>query len=154
MTEPEPKCPYCGKWSPEKCDMGGGRRTPECYERQLAQRTAELAEAKSQRDQLMASEDELQCDIASAFGWDMKGEEFGHAIRRVVKENAALKVQVARLRKTEAAAVVVLGHHDTGTCAAGRQSGWEALASALGPLEGHDREAMKINLGAVEGAEP
>ena len=44
MTEPEPKCPYCGKWSPEKCDMGGGRRTPECYERQLAQRTAELKE--------------------------------------------------------------------------------------------------------------
>lgn len=42
-------------------------------------------------NEAIRNEDELQCEIASAFGWDMKGELFGDAVRRVVADNKRLR---------------------------------------------------------------
>jgi len=60
----------------------------------------ERDEAKKQRDALLSELDSLQCNIASAFGWDLHGVTFADAVRAVVRERDALKAIVARLPKT------------------------------------------------------
>ena len=104
-------CRRCGKPKPEsnfyrvsKADKASRLRLGERIEpaETLLERIdalkTELDRAKKDRDRMMMELDGFQCDIASAFGWDMKGETFVASIRRVIAENKRLKEELQTSR--------------------------------------------------------
>ena len=85
------KCPRCG--SPMvamRCGFLMAHKVGglEC---QLVQRTTE-------RDRLFFKLDELQCDIASALGWDCHGIAFHRLVRGYVMAHEMERAEVARLK--------------------------------------------------------
>ena len=64
---------------------------------QEAQERAEKAEGE--RDNLFFELDELQCDIASALGWDCHGIVFHRLVRGYVMAHEMERAEVARLRE-------------------------------------------------------
>jgi uncharacterized protein (DUF3084 family) len=59
---------------------------------------AEIRSLRAERDALLNELNELQCDIASAFGWDLKGVPFADAVRNAVQERDTLKAELAAAR--------------------------------------------------------
>lgn len=51
----------------------------------------DINELKRQRDELLAELQDLQCNIAGALGWDMKGETFANAVHKLAAENKRLR---------------------------------------------------------------
>jgi len=70
-------------------------------DQQIAELKAELAKTKEERNEMLYSNDTLQCDIASAFGWSNDGKDWADKIREVLAENEQLKGIVDKLDKTE-----------------------------------------------------
>jgi hypothetical protein len=115
MSEPT-NCPKCGaepvrllpngniKYACGSVSFGHGVVRAEegvlCLRRQLAA-------VKKQRDDFFSSEEVLHADLASAFNWKLEGEDFAVAVRRVVKELAAMKAanEELTLRRSETAAM-------------------------------------------------
>jgi len=87
---------------PDRYECAGCR----ALRRRLAVAEQERDEAQARAARLYDDINSLECDIASAFGWKMHGEQFGKAVRRAVKErDEALRInthQAERLRNAQA----------------------------------------------------
>ena len=97
------QCPKCGLtdgmqrgenqcWECIMCDYGmdleeshhfEARRMMKIVQRdQVEPLRRQLAQAIEQRDRLLSESDDFQCGVASALGWDCKGEPFVDIIKR------------------------------------------------------------------------
>ena len=114
----------------EKAEADAERLLEEYWKKRAGKAEARAEKAEADRDGMMLDLDSLQCDVASALGWDCGGVVFAKLVRGYVMAHEIERADAERLRKLVDEALACLqypdnGHHYCRWCSAGTHNDWQ-----------------------------